>query len=287
MDIKYVPEKNIAYINNPKVGCSTIKRSLLGQDVGNVHLASHFNKLDNPFVPLFTIVRNPYTRIVSGYLNKIGPDRDDAYTWGRFYKKYGLSENSIPTFDEFINIICNSAEEDLDPHFRPQYLNIMFDSIKPERIFFLEKMEEVEKYLSKKGIELVTRDGHKTDSKNKSKLLLTSELKDKIYKAFHCDFDYFGYSKDGTIEPQENLLEYVQSVPKEFLAIDSESIKKKGELLDVNVLRESSLLVEEFNINYAIYLMNIAKNLRPNGPVINKELNRMLDKRNNSLIDKE
>lgn len=97
--ILYQPKNNIAYLHNPKVACSTIKNSLLRGEVDNVHEQFLFPPYNNSNVPIFSVVRNPYSRSVSAYLDKIGKDKD-FYVWFPFCRKYGLDRESNLSFVE-------------------------------------------------------------------------------------------------------------------------------------------------------------------------------------------
>lgn len=106
------------YLNNPKVGCSTVKTSLWcategcgPADIPDVHAleGSPFEReiaaLDwagEAFV--FTFVRNPYARIVSAWRNKVVAQSDT--TWASFARRHGRDPAEPTDFDAFVAFIA-------------------------------------------------------------------------------------------------------------------------------------------------------------------------------------
>lgn len=125
------------YINNPKVGCSSIKYSLL-RDKSLIHDDKIYSDYEDlACTNFFTVVRSPYSRVISGFLDKITrpsnirDELSDHYS-KVFGKKIFLEEL---TEDQnglllFLNILKELFEHDLEalnPHFRPQFYNVLPD----------------------------------------------------------------------------------------------------------------------------------------------------------------
>ena len=160
-NIKYQPMKNIAYLNNAKVACSTIKNSLLFGRAKNVHEQFLFPQFNNPFAEIFSVVRNPYDRAVSAYIDKVGPDKDH-WVWNPFCKRYDLDRNHQISFEDFLDILLEDENpRSIDQHFRAQSYNLIFDRIVPRFVGHLENMAHVEHYLKDHGFELKNRAPHK------------------------------------------------------------------------------------------------------------------------------
>lgn len=142
------------YLNNPKVGCSTIKSTLWqairsGEtlpDEKTVHGTD-----DSPFdrnptdagaverAFIFTFVRNPFQRVVSAYLNKVtGTGKPE---WHDFAHRHGVSRAT--SFDGFIDLLSNVAPEQHDPHWRPQHLNTMYPFAMPNLICDLDRLDDM------------------------------------------------------------------------------------------------------------------------------------------------
>ena len=147
------------YCPIPKVACSSFKRLAVQlSDLDNkeeiVHLPSRFlhsyvghtltffalynhNReeamqiLKNESYFKFVIVRNPWDRLTSAYLNKfITPiDLKKSTSPGKevvekLYREKGLKPNwdKAITFNQFVEYLMNNKDEDIDGHWRPQFL---------------------------------------------------------------------------------------------------------------------------------------------------------------------
>ncbi|WP_157982212.1 sulfotransferase family protein [Oceanicella sp. SM1341] len=206
--------KNIIYLNNPKVGCSTIKSNLWQAisprtydretDVHDLE-ASPFRTAIRYLgwaeaANIFTFVRNPYTRLVSGYLDKIAGNRKDVWRW--FSKRYGLSDDAEVSFDAFVELIHADRPERLDPHWKPQHLNLMYPFIRPNFVGHLESMDQdlpkvFARFLEVEGGEIEKRAPHGTGARKKaSSFFDNSETVSRVRELYATDFDYFGYSRD-------------------------------------------------------------------------------------------
>jgi hypothetical protein len=194
---------DVAYINNPKVGCSSIKYSLL-RDKALIHddkIYSNYGDLKCD--KFFTVVRSPYSRIVSGFLDKIARPSNIRNELSEQYLLIFGRKASLENVGEdkegllvFLNILKELFEKDVEainPHFRPQYYNILPDFFNYEFIGKLENMDVVRDYLNEYGVELDVYSPHSTGAKDKLALFvdeINAELIKYIYK---IDFDSFGY----------------------------------------------------------------------------------------------
>ena len=141
------------YLNNPKVGCSTIKSNLWAGVRGKapardaqVHQlpGSPFaNVLPEPEAAkrafVFTFVRNPFQRLVSAYLNKVESRTDQV--WNGFASRRGLDPTAKVGFDQFVEVICGHPPEDNDPHWRPQHFNALYPLVTPNVVADLESLD--------------------------------------------------------------------------------------------------------------------------------------------------
>ncbi len=158
----------------------------------------------NAFV--FTFVRNPFVRALSVYNEKINADigRRDATTWKRFYKSFGLSEDSKVSFDEFIELLSESDDLIyLNPHWRPQNINVLNSVVTPNFLGHVETMDEdFGQAMQAAGVDYT---GFRAGAVNKGPSDTNRVLKDalsnpstvdRITKLYGRDFDAYGYSTD-------------------------------------------------------------------------------------------
>ncbi|MGC2855119.1 sulfotransferase family 2 domain-containing protein [Novispirillum sp. DQ9] len=67
--------------------------------------------------PFYTVVRNPYTRLLSAWLDKIAGDKKEKR--GLLLRMGYTSNRPIP-FDAFVEFVAATASSELDPHWAPQ-----------------------------------------------------------------------------------------------------------------------------------------------------------------------
>ncbi len=134
------PRLGLAYVNNPKVACSTIKLTLQRAQLNDpdyepaksVHKHGGSPLLTWPDLKgyggaealegrfVFSFVRNPYARLRSAYLNKIVQPQKR----GQHRENAGFRRNQLPQFRDFVLAVCEQAPAEQDPHWRPQALNL-------------------------------------------------------------------------------------------------------------------------------------------------------------------
>ena len=166
--VRFVPALGLAYLNNPKVACTSIKLTLwqrsdevtgkhtyAGGSAHNLKLGPWRNLLRrNPAkvqsAAFFTVVRDPYARLLSAYLNKIAQPQENVVKWCE--RRIGGVPKSFP---DFINRIVEVPELERDRHFRPQWINILWPYIRFDFVGRMEDMDEVERFLAGQGMTLV------------------------------------------------------------------------------------------------------------------------------------
>lgn len=152
-----------AFIKNSKAGCTTVANLLWLRDNGeeydgNIHhapsgrLSSHADlvkirtAMESAF--LFSVVRNPARRAVSGFFNFfIERTNNQAHLHWEPIVGYGFlhKDDLSYKFDIFLDYIEASmaiARIDMDRHFRPQHINIGADVFALDYIARLERLQE-------------------------------------------------------------------------------------------------------------------------------------------------
>lgn len=200
------------YLNNAKAGCTTIKSSLWQQELLDGRMEEDYNEItvhgvgfwddffdvkqreDDFFV--FSFVRNPYSRVLSAYLDKITQPNIVRKQFCAFYSLDEAKEYSFADFLEIIDSPLNALE---DQHWRPQHLNLLLGKIRIDYIGHLEYFtEDLPKTLQKINVQTSLNAGKMHSVKANQQLLdyygkKEIELVKNKYKA---DFEYFNYPED-------------------------------------------------------------------------------------------
>lgn len=188
----------LTFISNPKVACSTIKNSLLGGFEGDVHKEANrrFALPNDTEHDFFCLTRNPYSRALSCFKNKIGPlkEKNPNAVWHPFCKRFGFNRNTQPSFEDFLRALLEDNDPfTMDMHYRCQYINLHHDNIKPAFIGRIERFDDIEKYLLKKQVKIIPRNRHKTNAIETYKDEINEIEANLINKIYYKDFEIFGY----------------------------------------------------------------------------------------------
>ena len=208
------------YVEVPKTGCTTVKRVLqlaeLQGDRDRLPERVHERTLSPLLSPAqhaeafhaawanqdylhFTFVRNPYTRILSAYLDKIVTNE-----WERNLRLplLGLEPDARIDLIEFLEIIVTHTQDDLDIHWAPQTVltgipNNRYDQIYPFE-FFVESMEDM---LRRLGLteyieESRVRTAHATNAHEKLAQYFGPAEIEAVQHLYRDDFAILGYSTD-------------------------------------------------------------------------------------------
>ncbi|WP_298637065.1 sulfotransferase family protein [uncultured Umboniibacter sp.] len=203
-NIFYARHRDLIFLSNPKCGCTTIKNSLSISDIPegeDIHSSANAAGLTFPphlDVPIFAVTRNPYSRILSCFLDKFNFQGDaGGERKKRYFNQLGFDAPQKISFLTFLQRVRELPTlETANAHYRPQVFNLYKDDIQPQFIGRLEEMGEVASFLSKHRVELKTRRHHATGSSETYKDLISKEEASIIQDIYQDDFDTFGYSTD-------------------------------------------------------------------------------------------
>ncbi|MEQ8554258.1 MAG: sulfotransferase family 2 domain-containing protein [Cyclobacteriaceae bacterium] len=113
--IRYLDSCSLGYVENPKVACTSVK-SVLKQKA-NMRSSFTITSRTTEYY-FFTVVRNPFSRLVSCYKNKIlrGEWIYNRYLLGSL--RYGLRQGM--SFEDFVRKVAIIPDKYSDIHFRSQ-----------------------------------------------------------------------------------------------------------------------------------------------------------------------
>jgi hypothetical protein len=140
----------------------------------------------------FTVVRNPYSRFLSCYLDKIKPVEKPQRAY--VLKFLNKAERENISINDFLTYLENGGIRE-NGHWAPQYDFLIFPIDEYNKICFLENLQndlnEVlnELYGSSRIVSVVN---HKTNANDKTSSL-NDITKKRIRRLYIHDFDYFGY----------------------------------------------------------------------------------------------
>ncbi|SEN43911.1 sulfotransferase family protein [Halomonas caseinilytica] len=146
----------------------------------------------------FAFVRDPYSRILSCYLDRVltqtsRPSRE----FRRALKKEEFD------FKDFVSVICKQSSSIQNSHWRLQADDILFDLVNFD---FVGKIENLEEDLAAVNSKIFGGDldrnilkgnfsPKKTSAKDKVAEYYTQEMLDMVYDSYRKDFELFGYEK--------------------------------------------------------------------------------------------
>lgn len=206
--VHYLPRQKLAYLNNAKVACSTIKKSLwLWAEPASYKDNPH--ERPGPYATLpammadgfagatfFTVVRNPYVRILSAYLDKVAGQPRDLAVWHPVARRFRLSGDARPSFLEFLQMIASEDAWLVDQHFAPQYVNTLNGLVTPDYVGRMEEMQEVAAFLGERGVTIESHTPHTTKAKTSIAEYYGPEEVALAGNLYSRDFELFGYSSD-------------------------------------------------------------------------------------------
>jgi len=205
------------YVETPKAGCTSIKRVLqlaevddqLDQIPGNVHdrQASPVPRISDAPAAFtaaarstdffkFCFVRNPYTRILSAYLDKVVSNK---WEWSRRAQGLGFAETDAPSFMAFLSAIEKQPPRDRDIHWAPQTQLLSLPSFCYDYIGRFEAFAaDFTAVCQVLGLtpEQSDRDygkRHATRAATKLREYMTDEAIDLIKQMYQDDFRHLGY----------------------------------------------------------------------------------------------
>jgi hypothetical protein len=188
----YSPKRKVIIFVAPKCGTESVRYLILCEE--NIKIKNHNDiwhkinksmiKIPNPRMNIkqLVIVRNPFMRLVSGYITKFltlnYKKLDFSKKVARYYK---TNNNRRVTFEELVNYIIKQNPRNLDLHFKPQMCDFKFT--KNYEIIKLEEVHKINDFLKKNNF--------KNRFENYNRKFLFTNKKKNIENAFKMKYFEF------------------------------------------------------------------------------------------------
>ncbi|WP_135455662.1 sulfotransferase family 2 domain-containing protein [Vibrio echinoideorum] len=192
----YKPYHNsFIFIHIPKSAGMSVVKELYGIDSSTHATASDFIRKDKSYFDslyTFSVVRNPYNRLVSAYdyLKRGGMNINDR-VWRDIYISKYSDLNDFVINGGLEHAILKKAD-----HFRTQTDYVYNDgSLVLKAVFKFENLIEMKKIVAKeiqREINLGKVNTHPIDNK---KSVLSNRARDIVFELYSEDFKNFGYEK--------------------------------------------------------------------------------------------
>ena len=211
------------FVETPKAGCSTIKSILQKMEldrpdfVRNEARDLHYREFSpllrpaqvgsfeqfvgRPDIFKFCFTRNPYSRLLSAYLEKICQNKPPKQN---ILQHLGYDPNDIQrniSFAEFVRGVCSQAPIQMNPHWRIQFYqtfraHIDYDFIGSVENFSHDLPQALARIRPDFNDFVADEKRHATGSNQKLAEHFTAELVDAVRKTFALDFEHFGHQAD-------------------------------------------------------------------------------------------
>lgn len=210
-----LPSHDCIYVKNPKAGCTTLLLWLHRIHTGERHFLSqetiHFDHgLPRPrelgwdrieamlsgAAFRFTFVREPLRRIESAYRDKIAPeDRENFRRQVRHALGLPQTAGASVTFEQFVTALETQDPLQMDPHWRPQHLNLMHGLVDYDFIGRLESFDaDLARLRDLTGLPDVPVEVRNTTSGRTEGLLdARPDLRRRVEAVYERDFELYGY----------------------------------------------------------------------------------------------
>jgi len=219
-----------AYVEVPKAGCGTMKATLGGLEaarmnpgmVQRVQESPHNRFAATPFVKpfqlppdlleevltgasyrRFTVVRDPASRLLSGYIEKIGQGLKQSIPIVEAIRS-STGRTVAPdeiTLEQFLDVIGAQESRDQDPHWRRQADHLGLGIIDYDAIIHLEELDAswdtIGALTSIAGLQEQFFCRYSTGARNLMADYYTPALLDRVAEVYARDYPALGYALPG------------------------------------------------------------------------------------------
>ena len=199
--LKYISHRyRFVYFEVPKTGTSSLK-DLLTEHAEITKMKRRLGFLEYPDYRRFALVRNPWDRILSCYLNKI--KKDENFENGKFkngvmrkFDRFNAFYAGMP-FDEFVRAVGKIPDEIADGHFASQHRRLVLDGelVIDHLARFENFWEETSGFLTTVGLDVNVHVPHlnKSERSKRYTAYYDDETIRVVEERYEEDIRLFGY----------------------------------------------------------------------------------------------
>ena len=198
----------VTYLVNSKVACSSIKQILMSidgvdlsminsyRDIHKVAIKNGYRSFGKKSIPsdnfVFTVVRNPYSRVESLYRNKFVSDPKNIFFEFEYYL-YGIFSKT-DNYEEYLEKLININDRFAEKHFVSQ--TSITKDVKCSWVGKIECIDETWEILRDvTGIDFPNPKKQNSTSIYPIGFRVPEFFYDAIYDRYTEDFENFGYNK--------------------------------------------------------------------------------------------
>ena len=187
------PRDNIAYLRVPKCGNTSLCNSLEGGREERVDLFRL--RMLYPGCKVFSFVRNPWARLVSGYNGKMRHPECAEENPARRLRAIDRRFRPGMPFEEFAELICLLPDNRTEKHFRSQSYFLKQDGqLIPDFVGRLERIEQDWQALQEAmGSRLLLRHVNRTDGSDYRSYYSDADIRNRVKDRYAEDVSTFGY----------------------------------------------------------------------------------------------
>ena len=213
--IRPLPDEGVVYVKNPKAGCSTILVWLDRIHTGEFdHVFTNVHKQHRlPDVRRsvgrrscgccpatayrFSFVRNPVRRFESVYWDKIVHKRHRWRSGTGGSLAMEVEPGGVVSFEQFLTAVEHQDPlSEMDPHWRPQHINLMHPLVTYDRVGRLEDFDaELEIIREEAGLPQVPHQVRNPSKKKASDSVFANrpDLLRRVEQIYAEDMELYGY----------------------------------------------------------------------------------------------
>lgn len=207
-----LPEHGCVYVKNLKAGCSTVTLWLHRIHTGDHEFTPQTTRHSEFGVPRpgqvgwpvvermlsgeafrFTFVREPARRAESAYRDKILNAADEEFR-SKVRGALGLPDDAPVTLDRFVAALEAQDPLEMDPHWRPQHLNVLHPLVTFDHVGRLESFaEDLAHVRDACGLPDVPVAVRNATSRGAGLLDERPDLLRRVQRVYARDYELYGY----------------------------------------------------------------------------------------------